>query len=536
MEGKSKEEIIAERKLRKAAKQSKKKNIANKNISQSRENIVINDSQKKLGEVDNSSNKLSGSTTLKIDVPTSETCSFPSKFSVISAELTTTPDEYLTNSNACTPSSNDVKDTDASSQKNSVSEVSLVEVTKSKSQLKAERRAKQEAQRALKVQKKIDGETMIKSYSEKTEIKPSQPKDKLKNSKAITVDPHKVKVFSHLYRNSSIEESRILSNCSTVIHKSVIQLGIQYKEKIIIGGNARVIAFLNALKQVLADYKRSAEQDFSRGFETVLTDTVTYLDNCRPISVSMTNAVKHIKRLLSRMHSRTYNRDEEAREVLRNAINTYLKESIDMAGKAICIMVQKKISENDVILTFGYSSLIERILAETFQIGIKFRVIIVDAGPFYEGKELLRRLVKKRLQCTYVLLAAASYIMKEATKVLLGAHAILTNGYVMSRAGSSQVALIAKSYNVPVLICCETHKFSERVQTDAFVYNELGNPDKLMKTDEWKSNIFLTPLTLMYDVTPSDLVTAVVTELAILPCTSVPVILRVKPPTNPVSS
>lgn len=57
-----------------------------------------------------------------------------------------------------------------------------------------------------------------------------------------------------------------------------------------------------------------------------------------------------------------------------------------------------------------------------------------------------------------------------------------------------------------------------------------------MKTDEWKSNIFLTPLTLMYDVTPSDLVTAVVTELAILPCTSVPVILRVKPPTNPVSS
>lgn len=64
----------------------------------------------------------------------------------------------------------------------------------------------------------------------------------------------------------------------------------------------------------------------------------------------------------------------------------------------------------------------------------------------------------------------------------------------------------------------------------------LGNPDKLMKTDEWKSNIFLTPLTLMYDVTPSDLVTAVVTELAILPCTSVPVILRVKPPTNPVSS
>lgn len=39
----------------------------------------------------------------------------------------------------------------------------------------------------------------------------------------------------------------------------------------------------------------------------------------------------------------------------------------------------------------------------------------------------------------------------------------------------------------------------------------------------------LTPLSLAYDITPPDLVSAVVTERAILPCTSVPVILRIKP-------
>ena len=58
--------------------------------------------------------------------------------------------------------------------------------------------------------------------------------------------------------------------------------------------------------------------------------------------------------------------------------------------------------------------------------------------------------------------------------MLLGAHALLANGYVMSRVGSSQVALIAKSYNVPVLVCCEMYKFCERVQTDSVVFNELG--------------------------------------------------------------
>lgn len=57
---------------------------------------------------------------------------------------------------------------------------------------------------------------------------------------------------------------------------------------------------------------------------------------------------------------------------------------------------------------------------------------------------------------------------------MLGAHALLANGYVMSRVGCSQLALIAKAFNVPVLVCCETYKFCDRVQTDSFVSNELG--------------------------------------------------------------
>lgn len=78
--------------------------------------------------------------------------------------------------------------------------------------------------------------------------------------------------------------------------------------------------------------------------------------------------------------------------------------------------------------------------------------------------------------------------------MLLGAHALLANGYVMSRAGTAQIALVAKSYNVPVLVCCETHKFSERVQTDAFVYNEIGKETSGIHFDKvsvFENNFFL---------------------------------------------
>ena len=58
--------------------------------------------------------------------------------------------------------------------------------------------------------------------------------------------------------------------------------------------------------------------------------------------------------------------------------------------------------------------------------------------------------------------------------MFLGAHAVLAKGYVKSRVGSSMVAVMAQASNLPVLVCCETYKFCDRVQTDSFVSKELS--------------------------------------------------------------
>uniref|UniRef100_A0A1B6E126 Translation initiation factor eIF2B subunit delta n=2 Tax=Clastoptera arizonana TaxID=38151 RepID=A0A1B6E126_9HEMI len=397
------------------------------------------------------------------------------------------------------------------------------EEVKSKAELRAERRAKQEAQRAAKISNKQE---VIK----KTQLKEEKPKAEIKTKSTTAVvksTQHTAKLFSHLYQAKKTN----LTLCETLntrdIHPAIIRLGCQYRSRVVNGSNARCLALLHALKKMICDYKTPTEKEFSRGLESQLAPVTDYLNSCRPLSVSMTNAMRHIKWHLTQLPNDVS--DVEAQKKLCEIVDTYIKEQIDVAGEAICNTVQKKIANNDVILTFGCSSLICRILVESHRSGTKFRVIVVDAGPWFEGREMLRRLVVKGLQCSYVLISATSFIMREASKVLLGAHALLANGYVMSRAGSSQVALLAHSFNVPVLVCCETHKFSERVQTDAFVYNELGDPEEFIPKEKWGNYSNLTPLSLAYDVTPPELVTAVVTELAILPCTSVPVILRIKP-------
>ena len=57
---------------------------------------------------------------------------------------------------------------------------------------------------------------------------------------------------------------------------------------------------------------------------------------------------------------------------------------------------------------------------------------------------------------------------------MLAADALLANGYVLGPVGTAMMALISNTYNKPVIVCCETYKFCERVQTDSILYNELG--------------------------------------------------------------
>ena len=99
------------------------------------------------------------------------------------------------------------------------------------------------------------------------------------------------------------------------------------------------------------------------------------------------------------------------------------------------------------------------------------------------------------------------------------------------------VALMAQTFHVPFIVCCETYKFSERVQLESISFNELGDPDELVHIPnldeksinplkEWKEVPNLKLLNLMYDLTPSQSIAMVITEVGLVPPTSVPVILR----------
>lgn len=317
------------------------------------------------------------------------------------------------------------------------------------------------------------------------------------------------------------------------MHPSVYKVGLRYLVGDISGGNARCIAMLHAFKDAIRDYSTPGEKVLSMYLISKVSSYVSFLNECRPISISMGNAIKFLKSCIRGLPLNVS--DSEAKATLQSDIDRFINEKIIMADKVIVEHAVTKISDGDVLLTYGSPAVVEMLLLYAHKLRKQFRVVVVDSRPKLEGQALLRRLVANGLNCTYTHINAISYIMHEVTRVFLGASSVLSNGTVYSRVGTAAVAMVANAFCVPVLICCETYKFHERVQLDSICSNELGDPDAIAKVsgredvndlDKCASNENLQLLNLLYDATPSDYVSMIVSDYGMLPPTSVPVILR----------
>lgn len=245
----------------------------------------------------------------------------------------------------------------------------------------------------------------------------------------------------------------------------------------------------------------------------------------------MGNAIRWLKVAISAVDPDTP--DSTAKEDLCDAIDNFIRERITVAGQVIASSATEKIRHGDVILTYAKSSTVQQALLEAFLQGKKFRVIVMDSRPLFEGKNLARALADLGLQVEYSLIHAISHTVKDATKVFLGAHAMMSNGRLYSRAGSAVVAMMANHADIPVIVCCESVKFTDRVALDSIVTNEVAPPDELLiqgsgstELSKWEETPNLQILNLMYDLTPAEYINMVITEYGGLPPSSVPVVHR----------
>ena len=429
---------------------------------------------------------------------------------------------------------------------------------------KAERRALQEQQRAAKSARQTEQQTGgggggQKQQQQQQPKKEQQPQGGNSTAAATktptTVEPEvtpvaataaptsvaNTSIVSHLspYRDSTelFDIGATLTTKSdqmaNKLHPAVIETGYRFATGQVRGGNSRCRAMLQCFRTLIRDFEPAKVDDRSDLRHAidhqVLKPAFQYwTEHCRPHSVSMGNAFSFLKTAVASL-----DRDIEyaqAKEILLETLVAYERERIDFADTAIADLACQKLLRDagEVLLVYGYSQVVANLLDQAIKADKQFQVIVVDSRPDFEGRKLLEQLNEAGVDCTYVLLNALTYVLQDVTKVLLGASALMSDGSVYGSVGTASVAMAAHANNIPVLICSETYKISNRVQLESITSNELGDPSALATDSlaDWKETENLEILNLLYDLTPASFVSGIVTELGIVPPTSVAVLLR----------
>lgn len=344
----------------------------------------------------------------------------------------------------------------------------------------------------------------------------------------------KIALFGHLEEATKVTSAAAHKE----VHPTILHLALQISSFKIVGSFERCKSMLIAFKDVIRDYKTPEGTTLTRNLTNHLGHQIDHIKSARPLSVSMGNAIRWLKLEITNLGIDLS--DAEAKEYLTEQIETFIRVRLEYADRVIVETAVNSINDGDIILTYASSNVVTQTLIAAKKQGKNFRVVVVDSRPLFEGKPLVRKLAQEGISATYVLISGLSYAMKDVTTVFLGAHAMLSNGMLYNRVGTGMITLSAQSRNVPVVVLCESIKFSDRVLLDSITTNEMGSPNALVNLSierskaeipsaalqNWKEEPKLHILQVLYDVSPPAVINKVITEVGSLPPSSVPVVLR----------
>ena len=151
--------------------------------------------------------------------------------------------------------------------------------------------------------------------------------------------------------------------------------------------------------------------------------------------------------------------------------------------------------------------------------GKAVHVWVDETRPALQGARLT---AWELLQCgiphTIVADSAAAYLMqlKKVDLVLVGADRISIRGDVANKVGTYGLAVLARAHDIPFYVVAPTSTIDPRIADGAEIPIEERNPDEIRRV----GGVAVAPrespaLNFAFDVTPRNLVTAIVTDLGI---------------------
>ena len=232
------------------------------------------------------------------------------------------------------------------------------------------------------------------------------------------------------------------------------------------------------------------------------------LVSSRPTAVSLRNAIQ-----ASLKGFEACNDVSEAKELIIKNSDDFIRSSND-AVRRIGMIGSRRIKNNATVMTHCNSSAALECIKEAHRSGKKVKVYATESRPWRQGILTVNELAKEGIDVTLIIDGAVRSVMRKVDIVIVGADTIMSNGSVINKIGTSQLALAANESQVPFVVCSETYKISPQSLFGDMVTIEERDIGEIVKKGEIPDSVKV--FNPVFDTTPAKYINAIVTEAGIV--------------------
>ncbi len=256
------------------------------------------------------------------------------------------------------------------------------------------------------------------------------------------------------------------------------------------------------------------QQDESYDFSSALD----FLINARPTAVNLAWAVDIQKLILND------DQPDKAQRLLQNATRIHqqdLDDNIKMGdlGAGLIDINSSVLTHCNAgaLATAGYGTALGVIRSAWSEHKLD-QVFASETRPWLQGLRLTAwELAEDGIPVSVIVEGAASSLLsrRKIDWIIVGSDRICANGDVINKVGTCNLAIMAHHYGVKFMVVAPTSTIDMNTQTGKDVEIENRSSDEILAR-KYASNPSISAWNPVFDVTPAELVSAIVTEKAVV--------------------
>jgi ribose 1,5-bisphosphate isomerase len=284
----------------------------------------------------------------------------------------------------------------------------------------------------------------------------------------------------------------------------LIEIADSIKSMEIRGAGLIARSAAEALKQQALEYQGGDLAELRRRLDTGRKQLIA----SRPTAISLWNAVQATVRNTAEAKSA-----EELRALVVANADLFIARS-SRAVETIGKIGSKRLKGGMTVLTHCNSKAALSVIKTAHAEGKDITAYATESRPWRQGLLTVKDLSAAGVPATLIIDSAVRWIMKDIDVVFVGADTICSNGALINKIGTSQVALAAHEARVPFIVCAETYKFSpktvsgELVEIEEREAMEIVDPRQLPPGVRVRNPVF--------DATPAEYIDSIVTEMGVI--------------------